>query len=294
MLGLSTGIAIADPIRVIDSAHREVVLGRAAKRVVALAPHIVENAYSAGCGRKLVGAVSFSDYPPEAGALPIVGGYHAFSLEKIVSLQPDLVLAWAEGDGLQVAKPFEALGIPVYVDEPRKLEEVATSIRNFGKLCGTADVADASAARFSRRLSELHEQYSQSSPVTVFYEVWNSPLQTINDKHIISSVIKLCGGRNIFIDTPLIAPKVSLEAVISRDPDVIVASGMDQERPEWLDEWHAYPELSAVAMQNLYFIPPTILQRHTIRILLGAQQMCSSLQQARKKISGTATLSQQP
>lgn len=279
----------AESLRVVDSVGRDVVLHKAARRIVALAPHIVENTFSAGCGSKLVGAVSYSDYPPEAKTLPLVGSYDAYSLEKIVSLQPDLVLAWSAGDGKQVAKPFESLGIPVYVDDPRKLNEVATSVRNIGQLCGTATDANAAEAQYTERMSALRQRYSQSPPVTVFYEVWNSPLQTVNDKHIISAVIRLCGGRNIFVDTPVIAPKVSMESVLSRNPDVIIASGMDVERPEWLDEWRDYPQLSAVVNENLYHIPPTILQRHTFRILQGAEQMCASLQQARNKRAYTVS-----
>ena len=273
----------AEPVRVIDSAGREVVLEQPSQRIVALSPHIVENVFSAGAGDKLVGVVSYSNYPPAANDIPIVGGYHAFSLEKIASLRPDLVLCWAEGDGKEVAKPFEALGIPTYIDEPRQLEEVATSVRNIGILSGTSDVADAVADEFMQRLSALQKQYSHQQAVSVFYQVWNKPLQTINNKHIISAVIELCGGHNVFIDTPVIAPKVSLEAVISRNPDVIIASGMDQARPEWLDAWLDFPQLNAVVNHNLYFIPPDILQRHTVRILQGAEKMCESLQQAREK-----------
>lgn len=280
----------AEPLRVIDSVGREVILQLPAQRIIALSPHIVENVFSAGAGDKLVGVVSYSNYPPAANDIAIVGSSQAFSLEKIVSLRPDLVLSWAQGDGHEVAKPFAALGIPVYVDEPRKLEDVATSVRNIGVLTGSTAQANAIADIFMARLSSLQRKYSQQALVSVFYQVWNKPLQTINEKHIISSVIQLCGGRNIFTDTPLIAPKVSLEAVISRDPDVIIASGMDQERPEWLDEWREFPKLSAVVRDNLYFIPPDILQRHTVRILLGAEKMCESLRRAREKLAATAAL----
>lgn len=290
VLYLLSSNTLAESVRVIDFANREVVLPQAAKRVVALAPHIVENAFSAGCGGKLVGVISYSNYPPQAKSLPVVGGYQAYSLEKIASLRPDLVLAWNSGSVEQVAKPFETLGIPVYVDNPHKLADVATSVRNIGQLCGTSRYANNTAAKYTQRLSALRDKYSQAVPVSVFYEVWNNPLQTVNDQHIISSVIRLCGGRNIFVDTKVIAPKISLESVLSRNPDAIVASGMDVERPEWLDEWRDYPQLKAVANENLYFIPPDILQRHTIRILQGAETMCTSLQQARDKRARNLTV----
>lgn len=275
----------ARAVEVTDSTGRTVQLDKPAQRIVALAPHIVENLFSAGAGEQLVGVVSYSNYPAAATRIPIVGGYHAFSLEKILALQPDLIVTWAEGNGDNAARPFEALGVPVYIDEPRQLEDVARSIRNLGILSGNAGHADSVADQFLHRLKQLRQQHATLRKVSVFYQVWNKPLQTINDEHIISAVISVCGGHNIFNDTPVIAPKVSVESVISRNPETIIASGMDQARPEWLDEWLQYPDMTAVRKNNLYFIPPDILQRHTVRILQGAEQMCDSLQTARQHLS---------
>lgn len=280
--GFGPGLAAtAEPLEVVDSAHRTVKLERPAQRIVALAPHIVENLFSAGAGEQLVGVVSFSNYPEAAKQIPIVGGYHAFSLEKIVALQPDLIVTWAEGNGENAAKPFESLGIPIYIDEPRRLQQVATAVRNLGILTGNENTANRTADHFSQSIAALQARYAKAEPVSVFYQVWNQPLQTVNNHHIISAVIELCGGRNIFVDTPVLAPRISLEAVLARDPEVIIASGMDRARPEWLDDWRAYPHLQAVQRDNLYFIPPDILQRHTVRLLQGAELMCEYLDAAR-------------
>lgn len=275
----------AESLTVTDSAGRSVSLEQPATRIIALAPHIVENVFSAGAGDKLVGVVTFSDYPPAAKELPIVGGYVSFSLEKIASLRPDLVITWAEGDGAEAAKPFENLGIPVYVDEPRELNEVADAVRNIGVLAGTADIANPAADAFLAELNELRKSYSHQQAVTVLYQVWDKPLMTINKDHLINAVIELCGGANIFADAPVMTPKISLESIISQDPAVIIAGGMGEDRPDWLNYWRVYPRRSAVAKENLYFIPPSLLQRHTLRILQGAKQMCDSLQQARVKLA---------
>jgi iron complex transport system substrate-binding protein len=111
--------------------------------------------------------------------------------------------------------------------------------------------------------------------------VWNQPLQTLNGSHLISDVISLCGARNVFADAASLAPKISVEAVIARNPDAIVASGMDEARPEWLDEWLAYPQLRAVANNALFFVPPDYIQRPTARVLLGATSLCRQLDSAR-------------
>ena len=113
--------------------------------------------------------------------------------------------------------------------------------------------------------------------------MWNEPLQTLNGEHIISDVIELCGGRNVFADATALAPKIGLESVFKRNPEAIVASGMGEARPEWLDEWLQWPGLKAVKGNNLYFVPPDLLQRHTVRLLDGAEILCKSLATARAK-----------
>ncbi|MEM8500336.1 MAG: cobalamin-binding protein [Pseudomonadota bacterium] len=271
----------AHAVEVTDFLGRKVVLIEPAKRVIALAPHIVENVYSAGAGDQLVGVVSYSNYPDAAQSIPIVGGYKSFSLEAILTLKPDLILMWASGNGMKALSQLEALDLAVYVDELHKLEQIATSIRDIGLLTGHHAEADANAAKFLEGLAQLRVRYDNSSSVSMFYQVWNEPLQTLNGEHIINDVIELCGGRNIFADAVVLAPKISLESVIVGNPDAIVASGMGEARPEWLDEWHSWPALSAVKNDHLFFVPPDILQRHTPRILLGARQLCGQLEQVR-------------
>lgn len=268
-------------ITVQDFAGREVTLEQPARRIVALAPDIVENLFSAGAGGQLVGAVSYSNYPQQAQAIPEVGSYNAFSLEQILALQPDLVVMWGSGNGMQTLSKLEGLGIPVYVSELRKLSDVPESIRRLGTLAGTASVAEVEARRIEREIESLRSHYSGRRSLGVFYQIWNDPLQTINREHLISEVIALCGGHNIFGDASALAPRISVESVLLRNPDAIVASGMGEARPQWLDQWRAYPSLKAVAGDALFFINPDHLQRPTARILLGAQRLCLQLDQIR-------------
>ena len=278
-----TGVAaIAEPIEVTDARGKLIRLAAPAERIIALAPHLVENAYSAGAGGKLVAAVSYSDYPPEAKELPEIGTYKTVSLEAVLALKPDLVLAWSSGNGLNAAAQLERLGLTVYVDEPRTLDDIAREVTTIGRLAGTSPVADKAADAWLARLHNLRESHINVQPLSVFYQVWNQPLQTLNGEHLVSDVIRLCGGRNAFADAVSLAPKINVESVLGRDPDVIVASGMGEERPEWLDEWKQYPALNAVANNHLFFVPPDIIQRHTFRILDGAELMCQKLDQARQ------------
>ncbi len=271
----------ADAVEVIDDMGNRVSLPHPARRIVALAPHIVEVAYAVGSGDRLVGAVSYSDFPEAAKALPRVGTYKAFSSEAILRLNPDLVLAWYSGNGPERVAAVQALGIPVYFSEPRKLDDIGSSLEKIGVLSGSAE-AKVIRQQFDQELQRLRQTYQHRQPVSVFYQVWNQPLQTLNGDHLVSDIVRLCGGRNIFAEAQSLAPKVSVEAVLRLNPQVIVASGMGEARPEWLDDWLRWPSLRAVQQKQLKFIPPDIIQRNTPRILQGAKTLCEQLQDARE------------
>lgn len=280
VLALLAAQATAE-IRVFDFSQREVVLEQPAQRIIALAPHVVENLFSAGAGDKVVGVVSYSDFPRAALDIPEVGSYKAFSLEKIISLEPDLIVMWASGNGMARLEELAILNIPIYVSEPRKLADIGRSIRDYEKLTGADPQRTSEADRVDRTIAQLRQQYSNEKQLSVFYQVWNEPLQTLNQDHLISRVISLCGGKNVFADAQSLAPKISLEAVLKRDPDLIVASGMDIARPEWLDSWLDYPFLTAVKDEALFFVPPDHIQRPTARILLGAARLCEQIDSRR-------------
>jgi len=269
-------------ITVRDAMDRTLVLEKPATRMISLAPHITEVVYAAGAGEQLVGAASYSDYPEAAKAIPRVGSYDSVSYETLLTLKPDLVLAWHEGNGEDVVTRLQSLGLNVYVGEPRALEDVAESLRVIGVLTGNEEVADAAASRFMQQLNALRETYSSREPVTVYYQIWNEPLLTLNGDHLISDVVRLCGGRNVFADAMPLVSRISVESVLRANPQVIIASGMDKARPEWLDDWREWSAMTAVKNDQLYFIPPDILQRHTPRIIEGATLMCEKLQQARE------------
>ena len=251
---------------------------------------------SAGAGDKLVGVVSYSDYPAAASRHAVVGSHLAWSLESIVALDPDLVIMWASGSGLNRLAVLEELGFTVYVSEPRALDDVVKTIRDIGELAGTVSESELEAARLERELLRLRERYADEPEVSVFYQMWDQPLQTLNGSHLITRVIELCGGRNIFGDAADLAPKINIESVLQRDPEVIVASGMDAARPEWLDGWRLYPSLQAVQSQALYFVHPDLLQRPTARIIEGATELCRHLdthRQSQAALRGQAPQAEQ-
>ncbi|MFT6275658.1 MAG: iron complex transport system substrate-binding protein [Halioglobus sp.] len=274
---LFASAAHASPIAVEDFMGRTVTLNAPAQRIIALAPHIVENLFSAGAGEKIVGVVSFSNYPEQAQNIPEVGSYNAYSLETIVSLKPDIIVMWGSGNGMAALEKFERLGIPVFVSEPKLLSDIPKTIRLLAMLAGTLETGELEAQRIEFETEQLATQFRDTAEISVFYQIWNDPLQTLSGDHLINQVITLCGGRNVFFDAKTLAPRISIESVLLRNPDSIVASGMSQVRPEWLDEWLDYPSLNAVKNVALFSVDPDHIQRPTARVLLGAKSLCGDL-----------------
>lgn len=268
-------------IRVVDDRDREVVLEAPARRVVALAPHITESLFAIGAGERLAGTVSYSDHPEAAKSVPRVGSYDKINYESLMAMDPDLVIAWASGNGPEIIARLEELGFTVYASEPRRLGGIARALRHFGTLTGRAQQAAQIAGQFESTLNDLRRQYADKETVSVFYQVWNDPLLTLNGEHMISDVLRLCGGRNVFADGQPLVLNISIESVLRRNPRAIIASGMGDARPDWLDDWKQWPSLEAGRNDNLFFVHPDLLQRHSTRILQGARRICELLDRAR-------------
>ena len=279
---ISLGLATAQAeISVIDDTGATVRLATPARRIVSLAPHVTESLFAAGAGAVIVGTVEHSDYPEAALKLPRVGGYSRLDLEAVAALRPDLVIAWQSGNANAHLERLRALGLPIYLSQPGRIEDIARSLENFGRLAGTETVARQAAQSFRARHAALQQRYANRAPVRVFYQVWRQPLTTIGGKQIISDAIRLCGGINVFGDLTALAPIVTAEAVLATNPEAIIASGMGEERPEWLDDWKRWTQLTAVTRSNLFFIPPALIQRHTPRLLDGTEKLCAHLDTTR-------------
>lgn len=278
-----SGTSYAASIEVIDDLKHPVQLTAPAQRIISLAPHITELLYAVGAGDAIVGAVDYSDYPPPASRLPRVGGYNGFDIEAIAALHPDLIIAWRSGNPSPSLASLERLRIPIFFSEPREIEDVATSLERFGILTGHVQQGTNAAADFRRHLATLQQRYKSVARVTVFYEVWNHPLMTVNNQHLISKVLGLCGGDNIFGTLPALVPQPDIEAVLQRDPQVIMTGDAGNKHEEFQKYWQRWPSLQAVRNHQLYQVSADLLQRHGPRILDGAEQVCRVLDTVRAR-----------
>jgi iron complex transport system substrate-binding protein len=277
----AVGAARAE-VTVIDDTGKRVTLPRPARRVISMAPHVTELLFSAGGGKRIVGAINYSDHPPEARAIPTIGSDSQIDLERVVALKPDLLIVWQSGNTARQIEQLERLGIPVFRSEPRTLEQVAASIERFGQLLGTQAQAGGAAAAYRSELARLAARYGQRPTVRVFYQVWDQPLYTLNGKQIVSDAIRLCGGRNVFADLPVVAPEVGVEAVLQQDPEAIVAGDEHAPGDRGVNIWKAYRSLQAVQRNNLFALDGELLTRPGPRTVLGAAQLCEKLELARR------------
>lgn len=257
-----------------------------ASRIVTLAPALTELAFAAGAGGRLVGVGAWSDYPDAAKALPQVGDSSRLDAERILLLKPDLLLAWLSGNPAAEIARLEGLGLAVYAVEPARLADVPRVLRAIGALAGTAAEAERAAARFEAEITALGARYGGRPRVSVFYEIWDEPLLTVNGGHIISDVIRLCGGRNVFADAPLLTPAVSWESLLAADPDVIIAS-LSTDNASAARKMRKVPSLRAAAQGRVYMIPADYIQRATPRILEGARRVCEVLEGVRSEAIGS-------
>lgn len=231
----------------------------------------------------MVAIVSYSDYPPEAKEVASVGSHTRIDLEKLVGLAPDLVIGWVTGNPAEQLETLEALGMPVFYIEPRDMDGVASAIERLARLAGTEVAGQAVADNFRTTMNALEERYRDREPVPTFYQVWDEPLMSVNNQHLIGQVVEICGGKNVFGEQARLVPRIGDEAVLTANPEAIVAGGMGEENRHWLTHWEQYPNLKAVAEDNLFFVPPSLIQRPTPRLMEGTQLLCEKLDIARQK-----------
>ncbi|NSX12842.1 cobalamin-binding protein [Cupriavidus taiwanensis] len=274
-------------VSAVDDAGQTVTLAQPARRVVSLAPHVTEMLFAAGAGERIVGTVSYSDYPPQARAIARVGDNKALDLERIAALRPDLIVVWRHGNAQKQTDRLRALGIPIFTSEPRRLAAIPDNIEKLGTLLGTEATARRAADGFRQQVETLRKTYAARPPVTVFYQVWQQPLMTLNGEHLVSDMLALCGGRNLFAaETPLV-PTVSVEAVIAGNPEAMVTAGMgatrsDQPLPDF-EMWRRWQQVTAVARNNLFVIDGDLINRAGPRVVQGAAQICKDLDTARSR-----------
>jgi len=262
-------------ISVTDDAGITLKLAAPAQRIVSLSPHVTELLYAAGAGDRIIAAVDYSNYPAAARDLPRIGDAIRIDLERLLMLKPDLIIAWGSGTPARELDGVRRLDLPLYLSEPRRLDNIGDQLRRFGQLAGTEVIAESAAVDYERQLANLRVRYADQQRVPVFYQLSQEPLLSVNRQHIISDVLTLCGAENLFADLPALTPHLGVEAVIAAQPAAVIFALYPGESAADVEAfWAGY----GLAGTTRYIgIPGDYIHRPTPRILEGVERICSGL-----------------
>jgi len=264
-----------------DSTHADTgVAPPSALRIATLSPHLAELVFAVGAGDLVVGVSAYTDYPPAALDIPVIGDSFNLDQERLTILEPDLLLAWDTGTPAHVVDDLRARGFRVEVITTTGLDDVPAALRRIGDLTGHSESAETAATDFEAALQELADESVSLSQISVFYQVDARPLYTINGSHYVSELIEICGGENIFAELNGLAPLVSVEAVLEREPEVILAS--TDAGPSAFDAWDRWTDLAANRYSNRFLMPANEIGRATPRLLLAAKAVCDALNEGRR------------
>jgi iron complex transport system substrate-binding protein len=257
-----------------------------AQRIVSLAPHLTELAFSAGAGDRIVATVEFSDHPEAARRIPRIGDAFRVDLERLLALRPDVVLVWDSGTPVQTIDRIRGLHLPVVSVETHRLADVAAAVRTIGDLAGTREIAEPAAARFESDIERLRQEFRARTPVTVFVQINERPLYTVNARQIMSEIVSLCGGVNVFAELNELAPAIGIEAVVAKNPQVILSTS--DTVPDAAASWSKWRHIEAVRTGNVYTVNSDDVARSTTRLAIGARDVCRTLDTARARLQGSA------
>jgi iron complex transport system substrate-binding protein len=277
---LSLTLTLGGVTASLGAAHRADAAD-AAPRIISLSPHITELLFAAGAGNFIVGVDDSSDYPAAVAGIPHVGQTAALDVEGLLKLKPTLIVLWDSGTPARRKAELERLNLQLYVTEQQRLDDIAAALLDFGRLAGTEPVAAAAARSYQAELALLRSQYAARPRLKVFFQVWDRPLYTLSGRQVVSEVLSLCGGDNVFADLSTLAPAVDKEAVLTRDPDVILVGATGAEGERQIAEWRQYGRLHAVRAHHLYSVDPSLVGRMAPRILQGVREVCGLLDEAR-------------
>ena len=275
--------AAASTLRTVtDDLSRKVRVPPAPLRIVSLAPGATEMLFAAGAGGQLIATVEYASEPAAARRIPRIGDVAAIDMERLVALRPDVVVAWPAGGNPAQRQKIAALGIPLYDQQVQRLAELAGSLRRLGALAGTEPLAARAADSLEARLAALERAYVAGAwgagrRPSVLLQVWNRPIYTVGGRHLMSDALSVCGARNVFAELPEPGPVVDTEAVIARNPDIIIAAGPRGETAAWVADWRRFPTLEAVRRARVVAFEDQALSRLGPSVIDATEELCRTI-----------------
>ncbi len=279
-LALSPVAQAKSPDKAVNKGGNKSVSARPAMRIVALSPHAVEMLFAIGAGEQIVATTDYADFPEAAKAIPRIGGYYGIQIERVIELNPDLVVVWDTGNRSEDIEQLTKLGYRIYGSDPKTLEGIAEELEQLGRLTGHRQQAGEVAADYRQQLATLRRDNAAKPEIKVFYQLWSEPLMTVAQNSWIQQLLEVCHGNNVFKGSSSPYPQVSMENVLLSQPEVIIKT--DEKGDGKRLDWSQWQEIPAVKMEQIYTLNADILHRATPRALEGVEAICKVLDKARE------------
>jgi iron complex transport system substrate-binding protein len=268
-----------------DEVGREVTFPFPPKRIVSLAPNVTEILFGLGLDEEIVGVSIQCNFPEKAKSKIRVGSYIRLDFEKIVSLNPDLIIATGAGNTRDMVDRLGKLGVQTYVIYPKNFKDILQSIAHIGQVVNREKEARAIIEGMRKR-SERVMNLTQGLPrPKVLMQIGEAPIVTAGKGSFGDDLIRRAGGENIAGKEKEVYPRLGMEEILKRSPEVIVISSMDPKRDyqELLQEWTRWKTIPAVKNGRIYLIDSDLLDRPSPRIIEGLEKLASVLHPERFK-----------
>ena len=250
--------------------------------IIALSPHIVEMLYDIGAGEQIIGTTSFADYPEQAKNIPIIGNYLRLQIEKVISLQPDYIIAWKTGNPSDDLARLKKLGFTIVYSQPNSFEDIAKEMREFGQLTGHKAQAEKKAQQLLSDLEKIISQYQNKKPITVFYELWSRPLTTVAKGSWPQQFLNICKAKNPFEQASASYPQINIEKVLLTPVQLIIQPLSINQTDKEAFNWQDWPIIPAVANKQIIHPNADAMHRMSMRSLKELKKLCAGIDDTRQ------------
>ncbi|WP_299794893.1 cobalamin-binding protein [uncultured Shewanella sp.] len=251
-------------------------------RLVVLSPHAVEMLFEIGAGDSIIGTVEYADFPMAANQIRRIGRYDFIDYEAVMLLQPDAIIVNTSTTSAPMLTRLEELGFTLVDTSVSELKQIPTRLLELGEVTGHQQQARQSADKFENTLATIKRKYQHKSRIDLFYQIWPSPLTTTASPWM-NEIFTGCGANNVFAGSVSDYPQVSLEQVLSSTPEMIIKPIYHGNSNQEAVNWSEWPELPAVANEQIITIEGDLIHRTGPRVLEGMLQICEKVEQARKQ-----------
>ena len=249
--------------------------------IIALAPHIVEMLYDIGAGEQIIGTTSFADYPEQAKKIPRIGNYVRLQLERVIELQPDLIIAWKSGNPSDDLSRLEQLGFNIIYSQPHTFSDIAKEVRSFAKVTGHTLQGESVAKKFEQELAEIKQRYQNKTEITGFYELWSRPLTTVAKGSWPQQFLNICKVKNPFESVITPYPQISIEQVLPASVQLIIQPLSENQSEREGFNWQDWPIIPAVANKQILQPDADAVHRMSLRSLTALKDLCATIDQTR-------------